>query len=203
MAKVGILGGTFNPIHTGHLLLAKNAYNQLQLDKVLIMPSGVSYFKINNDVQSKDVRADMVKLAIEEYPYFEFSDIELKREGNTYTYETLEQLKETNPDDTYYFIIGADTLFSIEKWKFPERIFSKCIIVVMVRDDCDINDVLDQCNYLKSKYLIETIVLNADKIDISSTLIRNQIRDGLYDTNSDYLPKGVYSYIVNNNLYKN
>lgn len=201
MAKIGILGGTFNPIHVGHLKLAENAYNQLNLDKVLIIPTGISYLKSNDNVLSKEIRADMVKLAIKEYPYFEFSDIELNRSGNTYTYETLEELKLIYPYDDLYFIIGADTLFNIESWKKPESIISNCILTVMVRDDNDITDVTEKCNVLMNKYNAKAVVLNSEKIDVSSSDIRKMISDKCYEKALPLLKEDVYNYILNNQLY--
>ena len=201
MANVGFLGGTFNPIHIGHLYLAENAYKQLNLDKVLIVPSGISYLKLNENVLSKDVRSEMVKIAISDYPYFEFSDIEIKREGNTYTYETLLELK-NNSDDIIYFIIGADTLFSMESWKCPELIFKNCKIAVLIRDDSDIDDINSKCEYYKDKYDAETFIISVAKIDISSTDIRNLINNNCFDEAKKMLPEKVFNYIITNNLYR-
>ena len=113
--KVGIMGGTFNPIHNGHLTLAQCAQKQIGLDKVLFMPSGISYMKKN--VLDPQKRADMVHLAIKDNPDFELSLIEVQKSGNTYTCETLEILTSNNPDTQYYFIMGADSLFQIEQWR--------------------------------------------------------------------------------------
>lgn len=201
MAKIGFLGGTFNPIHNGHLKLAENAYNQLNLDKVLIVPSGISYLKENAGVLSKEIRADMTKLAIENVSYCVFSDIEIKREGNTYTYETLEELNKIYPDDDIYFLIGADTLFNLESWKFPDIIFKKCIISVMTRDDSNIDDIIKQSDVFRNKYSANIEILNVDKIDISSTRIRELISNKCYDEVRDIIPAKVLKYIIDNNLY--
>ena len=201
MAKIGFLGGTFNPIHNGHLMLANYAYEQLSLEKVLIVPSGISYLKSRDSVLEKSIRAEMVKLAIEEYPYFEFSDIEIIREGNTYTFETLFELNKVYTNDSIYFICGADTVFSIESWKNPNIVLANCSLAVMVRDDSDIEDISRQCKYLNEKYDTHTEILNAPKVDISSTTIRNMINDGCYESTRKLLPLGVYNYIIENRLY--
>lgn len=201
MAKIGILGGTFNPIHNGHIALAKAAYDSLALDKVLIMPTGISYLKKDIIVLPKDIRAHMTRLAIEGISYFEFSDIELNREGNTYTYETLEALHQLNLNDEYYFITGADTVFNIEYWKYPERILSNCILAVMVRDEVSITDLSIQCEYLKNKYNAKFELINSPKIDISSSDIRNKIYSGQLLSVKDMLPEKVFNYIAENNLY--
>lgn len=117
--RIGIMGGTFNPIHNGHLLLAQRAQEQVLLDKVLFMPSGNSYMKEN--VLETQKRVDMVALAIRKYPDFELSMIEAQKSGNTYTFETLKFLTRSNPQEQYFFIIGADILFQIEQWRNPNR----------------------------------------------------------------------------------
>ena len=111
--KIGIMGGTFNPIHNGHLQLAMAAQDQVSLDQILFMPSGNSYMKRN--VLETQKRVDMVALAIARYPNFELSLIEAQKSGNTYTCETLKYLTASNPDVQYYYIIGADILFQIEE----------------------------------------------------------------------------------------
>ena len=201
MRKIGILGGTFNPIHNGHIALAKAAYEAINLDKVLIMPSGVSYLKKDIKVLPKDIRAAMTKFAIEEYPYFEFSDIEIKREGNTYTYETLLELHNMNPDEEYYFITGADTVYNIESWKCLDIILANCKLMVMVRDDVSTDDLIERCNYLSNKYNTECIIINAPAIDISSSEIRNQIHSNDLESVKEMLPAKVFEYICENKLY--
>lgn len=109
--KIGIMGGTFDPIHMGHLILGEQSYEQFQLDKVLFMPSGNPPHKRDRAGRASDnQRVDMVRLAIEDNPHFELSLAEMHETGYTYTYRTLEELKEYNPDTDYYFIIGADSL---------------------------------------------------------------------------------------------
>lgn len=137
--RVGIMGGTFNPIHYGHLRLALTAQEQILLDKVLFMPSGTSYMKSN--VLETQKRVDMVALAIEEYPQFELSLIEAQKTGNTYTFETLQDLKKSDPDTQYFFIIGADSLFQLEQWRCPELIFDLTTLVCAVRDDYTIDSI--------------------------------------------------------------
>ena len=196
--KIGILGGTFNPIHNGHLALAKRAYEELKLDKVLIIPSGNSYMK--QDVLSKEKRVQMVKEAIKDYPYFELSLIEVHRTGNTYTYETLQKLKEINPCDEYFFILGADSLFYIDSWKHPEIIFELATLVCAVRDEYDLEDIKDQGTLLEQKGArIE--FLSMPKIDISSSNIRELVSEN--KSVSDFVPQAVAKYIAKEHLYEN
>ena len=130
--KIGIMGGTFNPIHNGHIIIAQKAYALVPLDKVLFMPSGTSYMKKNVLETSK--RIAMVDLAISSYPNFALSTLETDRTGNTYTSETLEILTKLEPDSQYYFIIGADSLFQIESWRKPEKIFALSTLICAVRE---------------------------------------------------------------------
>ena len=128
MKKIGILGGTFNPIHHGHLILGQTALEDFGLDKVLIVPTkNPAYKKISKNVEIED-RVNMVRMAIENHPGFEFSDIELDREGYTYTVDTLRKLTRLHPDAEYYFIMGADSLYQIESWKDPGQILSMATI---------------------------------------------------------------------------
>ena len=121
--KIGILGGTFDPIHLGHLIIAEQARDQYGLDKVMLIPSGHSYFKDNRSrkVLPAQTRLQMTKIAAQDHPPFEVSDIEVNRPGNTYSFETLEALKALNPEAELYFIVGADTVCSMRTWKANAR----------------------------------------------------------------------------------
>ena len=120
MARIGILGGTFDPIHNGHLRLGKRAYEEFELESIWFMPSGVPPHKKDHRITEGKMRRDMVKLAIADTPCFLYSDFELKRKGDTYTAQTLTLLHRERPEDEFYFIIGADSLYEIEHWYHPE-----------------------------------------------------------------------------------
>ncbi len=197
--KIGILGGTFNPIHVGHLLLAQNALEYCGLDKVLIMPSGCSYFKNPTEVASTADRVNMTALAIEDNDRFELSRIEADREGNSYTFETLDILCEQNPDTRYYYIIGADTLFSMETWKKPDAIFNKCTVVCARRNNLSENELEDKVKYLREHFKADVILMDIDEIPISSTFIRKQISQG--KSCRYYLDDKVIKYIKEHELY--
>lgn len=195
--KVGIMGGTFNPIHNGHIALAQKAKDYFALNQVLFIPSGVSYMK--HDVLSAEHRYRMTELAIEQYPEFQISDIEYKREGNTYTVDTLQILKEMNPDYHYYFILGADSLFAIETWHQPERLCQLCTIVCAVRDDYTIESIKKQAEHLKVLYQADIVLLPMERIDISSTDIRNACIAG--EDVSAFIPDAVVNYIERYHIY--
>lgn len=195
--KIGIMGGTFNPIHNGHIALADAAYKAFSLDKILFMPSGNSYMK--QHVLDNSKRVSMVSKAIESISYFELSTIEVERFGNTYTSETLQQLTQQNPDVQYYFIMGADSLFHIEKWKDPEIIFQLSTLICMVRDDYNMADIKKKGAELAQRGA-DILYLNMPKIDISSTDIRNRVK--LHQSISELVPEKVEKYILQEHLYE-
>lgn len=198
--RVGIFGGTFNPIHFGHLILAQNAAEFCNLDKVLFIPSGVSYFKDPETIACAEDRLNMVSAAIADNPLFEVSTIETERSGNSYTYETIESLKRDHPDYDLFYIIGADTLFSMEKWKYPDIIFDNVRIVCAPRNNCSSDMLNKQQTYLKEKFNADIIIMDYPEIEISSSFIRNIIKEN--KTAKYYLSEGVREYIVNHNLYR-
>ncbi len=200
MRKVGIMGGTFDPIHIGHLIIAEKAREQFHLDEVLFMPSGTPYMKNVNEVLPGQVRSEMTKLAIEENPFFSISTIEIEKEGSTYTYETLETLHDKNPNTEYYFILGADSLFAMENWKNPDKIFADCHILAALRDDKNTEDIEEQAANIKETFNADSFLSETGHREISSSMIRELVKDG---HSIRYLvPDAVYDYIIKNKLYK-
>ena len=198
MRKIGLFGGTFNPIHNGHLALAQNAYEQCDLDEVWFIPSGISYMKKGQNIPSGIIRYDMVKEAIKEIQHFKVSDIEISREGNSYTYDTLVQLHTQYPEDSFYFIIGDDTLFSMETWYKPEEIFRLSQIIVTARD-VDKAGICEKKEELCHKYGASILLIEAPVIDISSTCIREAVS---YNKSIAHMvPESVSKYIYEHALY--
>jgi len=169
MPKIGIIGGTFDPIHKGHTEMAKKALERLKLSKVLFMTGGNPPHKKECDITDAKIRHEMVKAAIKDNKKFEAFDYELKKQGYSYTAETLEYLKKENPKNEYYFIMGADSLDYIDKWYKPEVVFSLAKIVVFSRSDFDCRKKTD---VLLGKFGAQIIILDDDIPDISSTMVR-------------------------------
>ena len=145
--RVGIMGGTFDPIHIGHLMLAECAYEQFQLEKIMFMPSGNPPHKRNRtDGASDEQRTEMVRLAIADNVRFVLDTEEMERKGLSYTNETLRRLNEKHPDTDYYFIIGGDSLMAFDTWKNPEVICQNCILVAAVRDQLAIETIIAYIN---------------------------------------------------------
>lgn len=202
MRKIGIMGGTFNPIHYGHLFMAEQACEQVGLDKVLFMPSNNPPHKDNGVIISNEHRSTMVELSIEGNPHFELSTMELDRKGITYTADTLRILVNEHPNMEYYFIIGADSFFNLNKWREPESIFKLCTLLVFERDLVYKDKMLEHYNYLSSIYPnIKVIFLSMPTIQISSENIRERINDNL--SIRYYVSDKVLTYISEHKLYTN
>lgn len=194
------MGGTFNPIHIGHLMIAEKARDQFHLDEVLFLPCGMPYMKNYKEILSGDIRTEMTKLAIQDNPFFDISTIEVEKEGASFTYETLESLHDKNPNTEYYFILGADSLWAIENWKEPEKIFANCHILAAIRNDKTAEDMEMQIASLKERFEASIFLLKTSHIDISSSMIRNWVKEG---SSIRYLvPEAVYDYIIKNKLYR-
>lgn len=198
--RVGIMGGTFDPVHLGHLIIAEKAREQFHLEEVLFMPSGVPYMKSNKKVLPAKIRTEMTKLAITDNPFFSISTMEAEKEGSTYTYETLQKLHKQNPNMEYFFILGADSLWTIKDWKNPEEIFRNCHILAAIRDDKSIEEMEAQADYLRNTFGADISLLQTSHIDISSSMIRDLVQNG---HSIRYLvPEAVYDYIIKNKLYR-
>ena len=200
MRKIGIMGGTFNPIHNGHIALAQAAFDYCGLDEVWFMPSGVSYLKKNDKIAASEDRMEMTRLAIEGLPCFRCSNLEVSREGNTYTADTLEILNEMYPECEFYFIMGADSLFGLSSWKEPEKIAALCTLVAVVRDSVNIQELQSQQKLLERTLNARIVLVPFHKMNISSSIIREKILNG--ENVDDMVPVNVLSYIRQNQLYK-
>lgn len=201
MGKIGIMGGTFDPIHNGHLFLAKQAFMEYELDCIWFMPSGQPPHKKDHKIAEVQDRCAMVELAIDNEPGFAFSDFETSRQGNSYTAKTLTLLREDYPEHEFYFIIGADSLYEIEKWYCPETVMENATLLVASRDyEEDHLPIDQQIKYLQEKYHGNIYQIHCKEVDISSEEIRNMIaREKSIIT---YVPKEVAQYIENHHLYR-
>ncbi|MGN0335031.1 MAG: nicotinate-nucleotide adenylyltransferase [Lachnospiraceae bacterium] len=199
-SRTGILGGTFDPIHNGHLMLARTAYEQFSMDRILILPNGNPPHKKNRVQTEVNFRNEMAALAIQDIPYMELSVLESSSREYHYTYQTLRRLKKLYPEEELYFIIGADSLFDFPNWKHPEEITKCCTILAAVRDEAGKADMRDQISLLKQKYGGEFLIMNSPKMEVASNEIRRMIEEG--EDVSCYLDKKVYDYILRYGLYK-
>lgn len=202
MANIGIMGGTFDPIHNGHLLLGRQAYEEYQLNQVWYMPSANPPHKTDHTVTDMRMRGEMVQLAIKQYPFFAYSDFEIRRNGKTYTAQTLNLLHESYPEHTFFFIMGADSLFEIESWYHPEEILGQTAILVANREYTKKSgkNIEEQAAYLNQKYHADVRLLHCEEVDISSAQLREMIRRSSHAV-IKYLPRDVLVYIKEHRLY--
>lgn len=200
MKKIGIMGGTFDPIHNAHLVLAECSYQQFDLDTVWFMPSKNPPHKRGRNIENQEHRSNMIKKAIEDNPHFQFSDFELLRQGLTYTVDTLSMLTQMYNNTTFYFIIGEDSLFAIETWKNPDQLFKLAQFIIANRGIQNEELIKEEIEYLHTKYQTKALnILDSPIFNISSNFIRNNIRTN--KSNKYYVPNKVEEYIFENKLY--
>lgn len=197
--KVGIMGGTFNPIHYGHLFLAEIASEQLDLDRILFMPSKNPPHKAKPYKVTDQQRVEMITLAIADNPKFKLSMFEMEREGTTYTADTLTLLTKQHSDTEFYFIVGADSLFQLQNWKDPQTICRLCTIVAANRDNVEKEKLNQQADYLRDIFNARIILVDMPVIQISSEVIRERV--ATRKSVRYWLPKAVMEYISRNELY--
>jgi nicotinate-nucleotide adenylyltransferase len=198
--NIGVIGGTFDPVHLGHLAIAEQARNQLNLAEVVFVPAGNPYFKDGAQVSAPLHRVRMLELALSDRPRFSISLIEIERGGPSYTVDTLAELKKSRfKNSELYFIVGWDTLATLHLWHNPEGLLALCRFAAAPRPGCprpDVQELEKQLPGLAER----TVVMDAPRIDISSTLIRQKAARGL--TIDDLVPVKVADYIKENGLYK-
>ncbi len=199
LKKIGIMGGTFDPVHLAHLLLAEQARVQFYLDQVLFMPSSQPPHKNNSQISSAEHREAMVLMAIKGNPYFAYSDMEILRTGTTYTSDTLKELHIKYPHTEICFIMGADSLFAVDSWHQPEKIFEKATILAGNRLDVPDEKIKAQICYLKERFGGRIHLIDMPDIAISSSEIRKRYGKGL--SIRYYVPESVYTYIKEHQLY--
>lgn len=197
--RIGIFGGTFDPPHIGHLLLARDAAEVAELDRLIFVPCGNPPHKDSSAVTDANVRLEMVKLATAGDPLFETSDFETACCGVSYTAKTLERLSEMYPKDELCFLVGADSLCSIETWFCPERIFAKAEIIAAMRGGADEEGLYETAKKLKAKYGARIRLVKTNVIEMSSSEIRRRVAHGL--TIRYMVPEKVREYIEGHGLY--
>lgn len=197
--KIAVFGGSFNPVHIGHLIAASYAINNGGMDKVLFIPSGNHPFIEKRKTISSDIRLEMLKNAIKNDDMFDFSTIEIDSKEISYTYDTFLKLKEIYPDDELFFIIGYDILFDLPKWNKIEELSKICSFLVMNRDTDRNKELKNIVDELTDKYNIKLNFVDSPIIGISSSDIRKHIAE---NKRVNYLvPDTVLEIIKREGLY--
>ena len=197
--KIGIYGGTFNPIHTGHMHAAVQAIDTLGLDKLLMIPDRIAPHKqIPSGSPSPEQRLEMLCIAVEGYEKIKVSDMELKREGKSYTYLTVEALREEYPDEEIFLLMGTDMFLSFHTWMNPDRITAQATLAVMYRGEKGEEAKIEARKQEMEAAGVKVALIKNDTINISSTQLRRLIAFRCAD---EFLPAGVGDYIREKGLY--
>lgn len=197
--KIGIMGGTFDPIHYGHLLIAQSAADEFDLDKVLFVPTGKSPHKQTELVTEPEVRCEMVKLAIASNERFLFSDIEVNNKETNYTYLTLQKFSKQYPKAKLYFIMGGDSLKDFKSWREPEKICRQAVILAAVRDEMIGQEMREAIQEIRELFHAEIFMLHSPNFSVSSHNIRKRLEKR---SSVRYLiPDEVLQYIYRENIY--
>ena len=190
MSKVGIFGGTFDPIHLGHLITAQSVREIRKLEKIIFIPAFISPHKSDAKTSSAEDRLNMIKLAIDGIPFFDYSDMEIKKGGVSFTVDTLKELK--NNYNEVEFIIGYDNIFEFHTWKDPDEIMKLAKILVLKRKS-------SHPPQFKDKYYHQAVFVQTRGIEISATDLRERVKKGL--PINFLVPPNVLEYIHKHNLY--
>ena len=197
--KTAIMGGAFDPIHYGHLAAAQTVFDRLDVEKVVFMPLGDAAHKHMEGASAAD-RYEMTRLAVEDNEAFAVSDMEIRREGKTYTVDTIGEIRKQNPDIKLYFIMGADEIMSLESWRQPEVLLKMCSFAAVTRPGYSNEAVKAQAERLMHKYGCDIRFIEIPSLDISSSELRQRIKDSR--SIKYLLPKETEEYIYSHNLYK-
>ncbi len=193
------MGGTFDPPHLGHLISAESAAAQIGLSKVLFLPNGKTVYKQRENIASPKQRFEMTRLAISDNDLFEISDIETKSGQITYTFDTLEKLNLIYKNAHFFFIVGADSLDYMDKWKNPKRIFELCTVAVVGRAGFSQDKLKKKAQALKDEFNADIVFVTMPNIEISSTDLKKRIKNGI--SVRYMLPDLTLRYIKKNELY--
>lgn len=202
--KIGIMGGTFDPVHNGHLTLAQAALDQFDLDEIWFLPNGNPPHKqeVTDEVHLGH-RVRMVEAAIRPYSAFRLCMYEAERKAVSYSYATMEHFRMVYPEHRFYFIVGADSLLALHTWKHPERLVKTCVLLASCRDDVDNSRLESAIRQMNRDYHSDIRLLKAPKVPVSSREIRKLIASGSCKQADIYLPGQVAAYIKEHCLYKN
>jgi len=197
--RIGIFGGTFDPIHNGHLLLAEQCREQAALDEVWLIPAGSPPHKEATGITAGKQRREMLEFAIAGNPSFVIQDLELHRDGPSYTVDTLQQLKESHPTADFFLIIGADSVRDFHTWREPEAILEQAHLIGVNRPNISLPDLSNLTDKLGDTVITKISWVTMPGIDLSSTDIRQRIREN--KSVRYMMPRAVEVYIHNNRLY--
>ncbi|MCH3955589.1 MAG: nicotinate (nicotinamide) nucleotide adenylyltransferase [Eubacterium sp.] len=195
-----VLGGTFNPIHLGHISIAEAAAEELHLHTVYLMPAHVSPFKLNELHVSDEDRLAMVRIAAQNHPRLSVLDYEIRKQGISYTWDTLEELSRIHEDTDFWFIVGGDSFLQLKSWSHGPEILSRYGIILTIRPGISREDCLHMKEQYENQYGARISLVHNDPLDISSTEIRRRAAEG--KSLKGLVPREVEKYIYDHRLYR-
>ena len=198
MRKISILGGTFNPIHNGHIRLALSCQDELHFDKILIIPTNLPPHKETPNLCSNKDRFEMCRLAVKDMPIFEVSDVEYRLGGRSYTVNTLQALRTEYPDASFYLLVGSDMFFTFRQWKRYRDILNACTLVGASRDFEEHRNLLEMNDSFQREGF-HTVVIDNDVYVLSSTELRRLMQE--HKDISQYVHPDVLRYIKEHSLF--
>lgn len=199
--KIGIYGGTFSPVHCGHLLAAREFVRRTELDKLLIIPAAQPPHKEMQPPVSASDRLEMCRLAFEGMENVEISDIEISRGGKSYTVDTVTELKKKYPDDELFLLVGTDMLLTFDRWYRYTDILSLCNLVYVRREtDSELDgEIFEKISFLEKQTGIKIRHIKIDPVEISSSELRQMLQDG--EDTGNYLPEKVENFVKEKGIY--
>ena len=197
--NIGVLGGTFDPVHSGHIIVAEEVKNKLNLVEVIFVPAGQPWLKVDRPVTPAEHRLQMLHLALADIPHFKLSTTEIKRAGPSYTLDTMIELREKlGSEDELFFILGWDKLDELSQWREPSRLIQACYLVAVPRPGCA-RPKLKSLEATIPGITQRVMLLDKPKIDISASAVRERVAQGL--SVRHLVPETVNRYIKEHGLY--
>jgi len=197
--NIGVLGGTFDPVHIGHLILAEEVRARLNLAEILFVPAGQPWLKVDSPISPAEHRVEMVRLVIADKPYFKLSTIEIERVGPTYTVDTIAELKaQLGTENELFFILGWDNLARLPRWRQPSRLIAMCHLVAVPRPGYPLPN-LKALEASIPELSQKVTLMDRPEIDISASAIRDRVTQGL--SIRHLVPEPVERYIKEHKLY--
>lgn len=197
--KTGVLGGTFDPVHRAHLVMAEEVKRRLDLDEILFVPAGRPWLKIDHSISPVEHRVQMVRLAVRGKPHFKLSTVEVERAGPTYTVDTIAGLRQQmGREDELFFILGWDSVAGLPSWREPSRLIEMCRLVAVPRPGYPPPDMM-ALESLIPGISERLVIMDKPELDISSSEIRERVARGL--SIHDLVPRPVARYIKEHGLY--
>ncbi len=197
---IGILGGSFNPIHCGHMALADGFIRRLQLDRLYLIPAAVPPHKSGQHLAAAEHRLQMCRLAAADNPVLQVSDMEIRRQGASYTVDTLEELRRLHPDARLYLMVGADMFLTLPGWHRFSDIARLAVLCAAPREDVGMERLQQQAELLKQQYGAVCLLADIPLTPVSSTEIRNRVKAG--QSIAGLVPPAVATYIAQKGLYR-